>query len=155
MGNYLYNEMALPPIPDWNGETHPYVYISHVASLASYTYRAREIQYGKDDYGYQIGIIDGWCYMFWHADATGWERIRSTEQTGLNAALEQIVWANFDVLNEDGSIYLPASYPTDAETGEEITTYGLHHCSVQENYHNALIQGWIVGKRLVAMRGKA
>jgi hypothetical protein len=154
MGNYLYNSVARPPIPDWNGDTHPYVYItSH--PLGNYMCNARNIQYGTDEYGYNIGIIDGWCYNFMPGKHTEWEKTRSTEQTGLTTALEDIVWANFDVLNEDGSIYLPASYPTDAETGETITTYGLHHFPVTETDHNARIMGWIVGKRLAAMRGKA
>lgn len=141
MGNYIYNGASRPPIAEWNGETHPYVYIvSH--AFGNYMYRAKNIQYGTDEYGYQLGMVDGWPYSFTSGKSTDWEKIRQKEQTGLNSNLDDIVWANFDVLNEDGSIYLPASYPIDAETGEEITIYGLNPVPVPQLNPAALMQGF-------------
>ena len=53
----------------------------------------------------------------------------------------------------DGTIYLAASCPINAETGEEVHDYCLHPTS-QPIDPNSLLQGYLVGCRLRAMRGK-
>ena len=51
-------------------------------------------------------------------------------------------------------VELPDGDQIHAETGNEITDYSLRTNALVIDY-TAMIQGWIVGKRLAAMRGKA
>lgn len=51
---------------------------------------------------------------------------------------QPLIWSSFDILNEEGTVFLAASSPV----------------PVLSIDHTAMVQGWIVGKRLAAMRGK-
>jgi hypothetical protein len=54
-------------------------------------------------------------YYFCHVNASEvvWQHARTSENanSAIVAIADTLVWANFDVLNANGSVYLPASYP--------------------------------------------
>ena len=107
---YLYNGVRLPKLPEWDKEMYPYAAIDYHESpyygetyhLEFYTLRP----YWKEDGVYPpaycasgvSGLVDGkWAdivYVHFYPTA------KSTP-----------FWTSFDVLNEDGSIYMAASEP--------------------------------------------
>lgn len=91
--------------------------------------------------GYSCGIHDSDGYLI------------STERENDRI----VIWANHDILNPDGSVYFAASYPIDAETGEEITDYGLYPTPVTPSEPidpTSMLLGWLVGRRIAGQRGK-
>lgn len=112
---YLYNGVRLPDIykvytPEIQ-KTHPYVFIY----LDGYTGYYWLWAFTKPIYRVNItGLLaypDGAVAIRWvlYTDETEWGHKIENAQSGLFTASS--LWANFDVLNEDGTVYLAASDP--------------------------------------------
>ena len=103
---YLYNGVQYPPLPEWDKKTHPYVFIGHNFIMTPILYVASEITHGYDDSG--IWVVYGVRIATYDRTANAW-----TESDGAESYqnVSRIDWANFDVLNSDGSVYLAASDP--------------------------------------------
>lgn len=120
---YLYNGIRLPALPKWNEETHPFAYIIKSNSSDSYylcVYDDRAVY--DEKYEYTPCIVDT------HGDNKAQQRKyyvsngewayalggKVTTPYGLSfsgGASDTPVWCNTDILNEDGTVYLPASEP--------------------------------------------
>lgn len=72
---------------------------------------------------------------------------------------EYIVWANHDIIDEDtNTIFMRGTAPVDVETGEEIPGILIELPPEQPKLEpldpQSLTAGWLVGKKIAAMRGK-
>lgn len=112
---YLYNGIRLPQLPEYDWEKFPYVYISETTRFGdSDEYRVIYL-WSKP------GIFDeasGSVYFsggvrtegqIWEP-FTKWRDVGKYESTSHSNGFPPI-WANYDILNEDGSVYLAASNP--------------------------------------------
>lgn len=132
--NYLYNVVELPAMPE---HEHKYAYIYHQPAflMTSEHYVllfTSEPHYGytsdgQYDIGHRAGDISYTLYPV--TNATEWGHKADWTTQGLQTAVNRVIWANFDVLNEDGSVYLAASDPV------PVTTINP----------SALMQGFFVG----------
>ena len=147
MGIYLYNGVRRPPLPE---TTHKYmlivpetggnrVYFSPVPFIRLST---SVTTIPKDA---------GTVTVTYHTIYDGSTEWRSPDYRDLsygNSIVTTGVWSNHDILFEDGSVYLEASYPIDEETGKEITDYGLYHLPIPILNPTAILMGFLMGKRL-------
>lgn len=138
MATYLYNGVELPPFPE---SEHRYIYVTKESSGFSGGIKHDAILTPEPYYGYYSSVeycIGGRAGCYWYFCDTKYsngEVPTPLEWVGTDNAFEndivwcvpeEVLWANFDILDENGNVILPASYPTDPETGEEITIYGLN-----------------------------
>ena len=113
----LYNGVKLPALPE---NIHENAYISYfkgssiVPSHYSLWFTA-EPHYdysvgGKYCIGYKAGSVR-YRVLEPIIEESVWENGTEYENDGVATELENVKWANFDVLNEDGTLYLAASDP--------------------------------------------
>lgn len=125
MANFLYNGVELPPLPEWDKAKYPYAAIANLTDRVSGLYflelssKAAYRDYGDvgtDDaylpqdsdratYAYVIGEDNAWEFVH-AADAPLFGRYR----------VDSPVWASYDILNPDGSVFLAASNPINLES---------------------------------------
>ena len=119
MAKYIYNGIELP---EWDYKAYPYAYIWVFGPffenrLTAYLHISPSIEYFVPDSG-------RWCIKLQDSnyleakivsDLSGsfesaqWGAFEAG--TGNARVISEIRWANFDVLNADGSVYLEASEP--------------------------------------------
>ena len=116
MTKYLYNSIELPALPDYDKTAYPYAFIgSYVSPLTNdtitllvftttepYTFVSEitgGIYTGVDDGSIRYNLKDG---VWVHAP---------NAMVNQNTEFDHLIWANYNVLNLDGSIYLAASDP--------------------------------------------
>ena len=111
---FLYNGVKLPALPEWDKTVYPYAFI-YIVTLDGTTGVYTLVASSSSVMGYDgNGII---CPA-----ATVGQRYTVSEDSWAAAAdsddfyikrdnLIYTVWANFDVLNSDGSVYVAASEP--------------------------------------------
>jgi hypothetical protein len=138
MANYLYNGMEFPALPEWDKGAYPYAFVWYDQGFIytkAHLYLLSEIVYQtKDDGSYclvtrELHAVSTLTSSGW-SDWTDFEEypygsstlVTSLFTVGFNNEKQ---WANFDILSEDGTVSLAASYPIDAETGEEIHDYEI------------------------------
>lgn len=137
--NYLYNGIELPKLPEWDKEKYPYAVISYTDIGYSKYYLLRV--FSALDYS---PYTDNWGLMYYNDNARAkcvveesgvsaeeplsWGDFEYTEGNADSTVVfgfSGVKWTNTDLLNADGSVSLAASYPIDAETGEEIHDYEI------------------------------
>lgn len=147
-----YNGVELPTLPEWDKETYPYALITHFTGIAGTIddhYRLicweslppTYVSSNKDYIGNSDADADPIPAVqatYWDGD-TAWKGFE--EFTVRNASLNSLVWANFDIYASDGTLYLAASDPIPVTTAAPIDP-------------TSFMQGWLVGRRIAAMRGK-
>lgn len=118
MANYLYNGIELPALPNWDKTLYPYVYITNGFLGIGRSYVCfQTIQYGENANGYYSLIIPAGTGMSGLYSDNQWsEPTVTTEDKSITIPNEAWIWANFDVLNEDGSVYLAATDPIPVPT---------------------------------------
>ena len=105
MANYLYNGVELPQLPEWDKTISPYAVIGISKSYGTYTL-----------------IITSWYWtmyddtIWYNKFYDGYESFEYILENGewvlVNTAISITpIWANFDILNTDGSVFLEASDP--------------------------------------------
>lgn len=99
---YLYNGVQLPPLPEWDRDMYPYAFM-HKA-LHYQLWVGEEITYN----GANIGIAG--AYLHYYSDNAEWIELSGGTDVMI-CGIQDVEWANFDVLNSDGSVYLSASDP--------------------------------------------
>jgi hypothetical protein len=109
-GTMLYNGKELPPLPEWDREKYPYAWIRKATTSATY----HLMMVSEISYALTVGGVNGIAYsqentIRYRASNGTWDDV-TISSDGVSA-IEGIVWANFDVLNADGSLYLAASDP--------------------------------------------
>jgi hypothetical protein len=120
---YSYNGVVLPKLPEWDRERYPYAVIGGGMNSASRGYRlylttTRPFAKQGDTmihitamgvyFKYFSKIQDG-IYGEWIDDGTS--EIEDGEFFPIYDAVGGTIWTNTDILNEDGTVYLAASYP--------------------------------------------
>lgn len=141
---YLYNGVKLPKIPDtgkfWDGRDYKYVLIRGYFDNIRYRYTAF-YSFGEFPYYEEEGtiFISGYDFASTLSGDLEWETPRFFSGAGTRFPASSFFWASHEIKSASGDIIVPAPDP--------VLLVG----SVD---YNAMIQGWIVGKRLAAMRGK-
>ena len=136
---YFYGDVKLPPLPDWNREAYPYAYIwvfgpFYENRLTAYLHISPSIEYFVPDSGrwciklqdsnyLEAKIISDLSGSF---ESAQWGAFEAG--TGNARVISEIRWANFDVLNADGSVYLEASEPVWPDSaGDTAAGCGVSH----------------------------
>ena len=150
--NYLYNGVEWPDINEvWTDELKkisPYAYISVIVIGG-----ARLLMMLENPYHYVIetGITgDSYPVVECEKGKATWVQLQNgkwdtdnqgyNDDTAASFGVDVWHWASHDIIKEDGSVFLAASDPIPVG-GEPIDpTY--------------FMQGWLVGRRIAAMRGK-
>jgi hypothetical protein len=124
MANYLYNGVELPALPDYDKTKFPYAYIittnyeNHPYHLRLYT--SPFLPKSGDTQRVYILEDSTMDDRVWYLGADNWSGRNENHvdnyddnKTPLwnNERYSTFVWANTDILNADGSIYLAASDP--------------------------------------------
>ena len=125
---WKYNEIELPALPEWDMETYPYAVIVQNNSSGDYFLMADDETFAANADGDTTRPIPGVAYAIENG-----EWVSSVGRINCKA-----IWANHDILNSDGSVYLPASTPVPVVTNTLDPT--------------ALLMGWMVGKRVAGLR---
>lgn len=183
MGKYLYNSVELPVLPEWDKKTYPYAVMTYEANYSpSSTLYGVYLFLSTVPLEYHIGtkaVIDSSCLYsrtdgsmlifscgnetFNNSDCTKFE-VSNAKDFGTGKAhsfttnyYKDLLWANYDIRDYDnGGVLLPASYPIDPETGEEIHDYGLNPIpvgSAPEVEPKSLMLGWLVGQKVRSALG--
>ena len=150
--NYLYNGVELPALPEWDKETYPYAVITPMFATTDPNKGAKLYVYSAPLYHAEGELTTAtackrmialWSYLS-HPEY-GWYKYTSTTEIGFtdpedmeagDIIARSAVWTNTDILNEDGSIYLAASDPVPVSALDP----------------QSLTAGWLVGKKIAAMR---
>lgn len=109
---YLYNGVQLPALPEWDRVTYPYAVIKDgYFGIGELLLVFKSIQYNDDDSSNRLLSLIAGDYKKFTAksDGTAWYEGDATED--LNAAISRLIWSNFDILNNDNSVYLAESNP--------------------------------------------
>lgn len=115
--SYLYNGIELPPLPEHDNTEYLFAFIGKGVSSDYYSlYLSTEpfTHTGTKATGTGISFESALLY---HSTDGGWEYVTETQNdfplTALLTGnkLGEAVWTNTDILNADGSVYLPASEP--------------------------------------------
>lgn len=157
---YLYGDVELPPLPEWDREAYPYAWIraTNTAKNDFRLYVQSEIKYVTSSSGItMIAITKANCLRYSCAlTGTAWEQISVSTS---NLAIESWeLWANFDVYDENNKLLLAASEPipvngttyTASATTDSVTVVvneakkGIHEKS--------LFYGWLAGQRVAHSR---
>ena len=138
MPNYLYNGVELPQLPEWDKTVYPYAYMDinirlsdKVANQADVVFCTAPISvttFISTYKGSANTAVSGLAYR-WEIGDTEFKRYESKDfslEAGETTGWIYIDWANTDLINtKDNTIVCAASYPIDAETGEEIHDYEI------------------------------
>lgn len=126
-GKMLYGSKELPPLPEMTEEQkaqYPYVFLWYHTILGIYkAYALSDVSYVVDDGAWCIDLSAKHLRMKWYpgsdsnqpdADWSGWSE-NTDEATAIwdtTIYVGTVDWANFDVMNEDGTVRLHASEPS-------------------------------------------
>lgn len=108
---YLYNGMRFPPIPKHDGMSYELMSKGGYAVGGGTAYYAwvTTAPWQKIFYGCSIQSgSSGYCYIY-STDTGNWERVHNWEERSPFDTPITPTWANHDVMNSDGTLYLAAS----------------------------------------------
>lgn len=106
---YSYNGTVLPKLPEWDRGRYPYAFITKNAFGAIELFVLPSVDYFVPD-GLDWAIATTDNLQAAHNSGSGWTEL-SAYSTAVSRPVKNTVWANFDVLNEDDTVYLAASEP--------------------------------------------
>lgn len=99
--NYLYNGAELPALPKLS---HPYAFITRILNYYTlYTTETTEHGYNSSN-NWSLTAIPSHTL-----NEQKWKNIDNAAET--NPSIVYVIWANFDIIAEDGTLYLAASEP--------------------------------------------
>ena len=105
---YLYNGVQLPPLPEWDTEAYPYVfYTNGFMGIGAGITCISGMEYYDNNGSYSFHYTGAIKY---NVKDNGWGEPTVYSDTK-SCAISAVKWANFDVLNSDGSVYLEATDP--------------------------------------------
>lgn len=96
---------------DWDKEQYPYVTLMAYDTVLGPSYR---MYYGKFtlDRTQELYLVDEWDGKFvLHTAAEGWGSDNASTAGNKSTSEYTAIWANYDILNEDGTIHLATSDP--------------------------------------------
>ncbi len=153
MANYLYNGVELPALPKWDKEQYPYAHIEFwpyngvtvdFYLLCLYS-TVSKVYHPYPNLNEFVITAPFPRKEFVPSRTTVWVDMEDiTEGTKAcyvndDNEFHRVIWSNYDIVGEDGTVYLAASAPIPVNPIDP----------------NSLVQGYLVGCRLRAMRGKA
>lgn len=115
MGMYVYNGVELPELPDWDHEKYPYTLIHDYRQRGQYYLHAMTgpLHFQAPFYlQNRTGVPVKYACWWWEGSDAKWTPIETAEVTltvNNSLATAYAVWANYDILNEDGSLHLAKS----------------------------------------------
>jgi hypothetical protein len=155
MLNYLYNGIKLPALPSVDKSTFPYATIIPIYELSGFQYvfsgkyglrsTASPIFY-RNSAGY-INVNDinaDLRVIYYEFDGTEWVGDGSVKELSTAFSANDVTWSNYDILNADGSVYLPASDPVPVgETPEAFSSY-VHNGTWQKGtFYKRVNNAWV------------
>lgn len=108
---YLYNGIKLPKLPNYDTTAYPNAYIVRLGETESYMLMLLPAGWS---YSYDSGIVASGvvgAYYGEYDNLAEWQYENTVENPVIQSDSVTPVWANFDILAEDGSVYLAASEP--------------------------------------------
>ena len=126
MGYMLFNGNKLPVLPVWDKTTRPYAFMYKSTGFVNSVnlYICETIEYESTASGYGLVAPAGSlnCYVGISGNAAisdSWSELSEKTTDSKMGSHANVCWANFDVLNDDGSVFLAASDPV--PVGKPIT----------------------------------
>ena len=158
--NYLYNGLELPALPEWDKSAYPYVVLTKHATggdIGLYALPKIGAITGSEIYWPGLGGYPE-EYVYYLLKEEGWGN--PVLGSYLSIGAQHIVWCNTDIFYADdwfdetlaGTMFLEASYPINAETGEEITDYVPIPVSDYTPNPTAMALGMLAGQAVRRMR---
>lgn len=123
MSKYLYNDVELPALPSVDKNTFPYAIILPIYTMVglNYVFSGKySLRFLASDVLHinSVGNLTvkdrnaDLRFIYYETDGTEWTGDGTVKTLSTAFVAEHLTWANYDVLNADGSVYLPASEPT-------------------------------------------
>ena len=139
--NYSYNGVKLPALPEWDKESYPYAVIMfHSPNQYSFVITSTAVVVSAS--GYTLKHPSGNLTPFYIGNteliSLGERNWGEFDFVSTSLYSGKAFWANFDILDEDGSLYLAASDPV----------------PVKPPNPSAMAMGMLVGQAVRRMRGK-
>lgn len=136
--NYLYNGVELPALPEWDKTAYPYAFITRVLGKPILQVSVERPYWDNSDMRFLYDSDGGWA----ECKNGLWEDFIFMNPAFYTSDEFRPLWSNFDVLNEDGSVYMAASEPIPVGA----STFTPDPIS--------LTLGWLVGRRIAGQRKK-
>lgn len=106
---YSYNGVVLPELPEWDTENYPDAILTESTRFRMWTMNGAWCGLGTDGSEWRVKCNAYVVFRYYSED--GWAKFYTTSSTSDICEIESVLWANFDILNEDGTTYLSASDP--------------------------------------------
>lgn len=116
---YLYNGVRLPKLPEWDRAVYPYAVIYGFGSQFRFLFDVcseRPVRYfNSGTNGYSVGCPNGCQSLYFGTESSLWNNgqpyMQNDHYSRYWNSTNGPVWANFDILNEDGTVALATSEP--------------------------------------------
>lgn len=177
MAKSLYNGVELPVLPEWDNGTFPHAYINESWVISGhYTLRMFKEPYVLDGSTRLANFIceDGETFLSCKAtsESTSWgtvsENVTNSEDDTKELMRQKMVWANFDLVTEDGTTLLSASDPVPVESPPSNALTSSDGFALQDSNNlwlipfgaeattpthdpTSMLLGWLTGERVKAM----
>lgn len=159
MANYLYNGVELPPLPEWDKKKYPFAMVDYSSATENYRVWFLSTKAYRGSFG--IVMFSGSGMVSDCSDGV-WELIEEWDADGSSDIVPLTPkWTNYDYLDydvysdaADGTVILAASYPINAETGEEIRDYAPTPILAPVIEPLSMWLGWKAGNWVARQRGK-
>jgi hypothetical protein len=149
MAKYLYNGIELPALPEYDSETYPYVAL--ISTLQDYYLLCSKLPFVYKIINGQGAIRNPsetttTAYRYYISKNFGGDWSDDSPDGGThnfnpNAGMTDCVWANYNVLNLDGTIYLAASDPVPVV--EAYTSYVHNGTWRKGTFYKRVNNAWV------------
>lgn len=128
MANLLYNSAVLPPLPEYDESVYTHACIRKDGTTDTYDLfickntiirnMVLEVLNGGEFIRYGVSFEEAATAEEWTAKGSG------SGDIGINMYVYPIIWANADIMNDDGTLYLAASEPAQpSEAGDAAAVF--------------------------------
>lgn len=151
MAKYFYNEIELPALPEWDKDKYPYVFIEFNPFIVNNGYHLYCLPSKPTNYPSEPSLQCAYPNAIYDPieETDEWYfRGEWTEGTAFLKSISRIKWANFDIYNNDGSLYLAASEPVPVGGEPEPTQLAWKKHDGYENQGN-----WLKGRYFKVIGG--
>lgn len=149
-GKHLYNGVELPGLQSLN--LHPYKALGFNTQENTYMAAFSTAEFYIDAYGYGRVSADANVIVYIpHPDGTMWAAYDADNYTSgtyfFHTSVFSAKWSAFDIMNEDGSVYLAASDPVPVGGATDTTATAVFTCTNLENTEPIdCIKAWVYKK---------
>lgn len=116
MADLLYNGVAVPALPDYDGETYSYIALrknEDGTTFNLYCCKSPPIINSAGRIVFANQTLGG-CVAYSYTNGEWIGPTYSTALVGLSTTVDGVFWSNADILNPDGTVFLEASDPVSA-----------------------------------------